>query len=137
MTRLADNTSFKPTVTDGKMSFDGLEITVKNGALANDSFTVKPVGDAIINMKVAVTDESKIAMAEVSKNDTDPNVDKGKSDNRNGQKLLDLQTKATIGNKTFNDEEYGNLQRYQQYYLANAQVLQTANSLFDALLNIR
>ncbi|MCL7683683.1 flagellar hook-associated protein FlgK [Citrobacter youngae] len=180
VTRLADNTSFKPTVTGGKMSFDGLEITVKNGALANDSFTVKPVGDAIINMKVAVTDESKIAMAEVSKNDTDPNVDKGKSDNRNGQKLLDLQTKATIGNKTFNDayatlvsdvgnktatlktssttqnnvvtqlsnqqqsisgvnldEEYGNLQRYQQYYLANAQVLQTANSLFDALLNIR
>ena len=35
------------------------------------------------------------------------------------------------------DEEYGNLQRYQQYYLANAQVLQTASSLFDALLNIR
>ncbi|MGV4032945.1 flagellar hook-associated protein FlgK [Citrobacter freundii] len=180
VTRLADNTSFKPTVTGGKMSFDGLEITVKNGALANDSFTVKPVGDAIINMKVAVTDESKIAMAEVSKNDLDPNVDKGKSDNRNGQKLLDLQTKSTVGDKTFNDayatlvsdvgnktatlktsattqnnvvtqlykqqqsisgvnldEEYENLQRYQQYYLANAQVLQTANALFDALINIR
>lgn len=180
VTRLADNTSFKPTVTGGKMSFDGLEITVKNGALANDSFTVKPVSDAIINMKVAVTDESKIAMAEVSKNDLDPNVDKGKSDNRNGQKLLDLQTKSTVGDKTFNDayatlvsdvgnktatlktsattqnnvvtqlykqqqsisgvnldEEYGNLQRYQQYYLANAQVLQTANALFDALINIR
>ena len=180
VTRLADNTSFKPTVTGGKMSFDGLEITVKNGALANDSFTVKPVGDAIINMKVAVTNESKIAMAEVSKNDLDPNVDKGKSDNRNGQKLLDLQTKSTVGDKTFNDayatlvsdvgnktatlktsattqnnvvtqlykqqqsisgvnldEEYGNLQRYQQYYLANAQVLQTANALFDALINIR
>ncbi|MFS6858784.1 flagellar hook-associated protein FlgK [Citrobacter freundii] len=180
VTRLADNTSFKPTVTGGKMSFDGLEITVKNGALANDSFTVKPVGDAIINMKVAVSDESKIAMAEVSKNDLDPNVDKGKSDNRNGQKLLDLQTKSTVGDRTFNDayatlvsdvgnktatlktsattqnnvvtqlykqqqsisgvnldEEYGNLQRYQQYYLANAQVLQTANALFDALINIR
>ena len=35
------------------------------------------------------------------------------------------------------DEEYGNLQRYQQYYLANAQVLQTANTLFDAILNVR
>ncbi len=35
------------------------------------------------------------------------------------------------------DEEYGNLQRYQQYYMANAQVLQTASSLFDALLSIR
>ena len=180
VTRLADNTSFKATVTGGKMSFDGLEITVGAGAKANDSFTVKPVGNVIVDMKVAVTDESKIAMAEVSKNDIDPDKDKGKSDNRNGQKLLDLQTKATVGNKTFNDayatlvsdvgnktatlktsattqnnvvtqlsnqqqsisgvnldEEYGNLQRYQQYSLANAQVLQTANSLFDALLNIR
>jgi len=35
------------------------------------------------------------------------------------------------------DEEYGNLQRYQQYYMANAQVLQTASALFDALLSIR
>jgi flagellar hook-associated protein 1 FlgK len=35
------------------------------------------------------------------------------------------------------DEEYGNLQLYQQYYLANAQVLQTASTLFDALINIR
>lgn len=150
------------------------------GAKDNDSFILKPVSNAIVNMKVMVTDESKIAMAEVSKNDVDPDKDKGKSDNRNGQKLLDLQTKATVGNKTFNDayatmvsdvgnktatlktssttqknvvtqisnqqqsisgvnldEEYGNLQRYQQYYLANAQVLQTANTLFDALINIR
>ncbi|WP_275145798.1 flagellar hook-associated protein FlgK [Citrobacter portucalensis] len=180
VTRLADNTSFKATVTGGKMSFDGMEITVNAGAKANDSFTVKPVSNAIVDMKVMVTDESKIAMAQVSKNDTDPTIDKGKSDNRNGQKLLDLQTKATVGNKTFNDayatlvsdvgnktatlktsattqnnvvtqlyrqqqsisgvnldEEYGNLQRFQQYYLANAQVLQTANALFDALINIR
>jgi len=35
------------------------------------------------------------------------------------------------------DEEYGNLQRFQQYYMANAQVLQTASALFDALLQIR
>ena len=180
VTRLADNTSFKATVTGGKMSFDGMEITVNAGAKANDSFTVKPVSNAVVDMKVMVTDESKIAMAQVSKNDPDPDIDKGKSDNRNGQKLLDLQTKATVGNKTFNDayatlvsdvgnktatlktsaitqnnvvtqlynqqqsisgvnldEEYGNLQRYQQYYLANAQVLQTANALFDALINNR
>lgn len=32
------------------------------------------------------------------------------------------------------DEEYGNLTRYQQYYMANAQVLQTANTIFDALI---
>ena len=35
------------------------------------------------------------------------------------------------------DEEYANLQRYQQYYMANAQVLQTASAIFDALINIR
>lgn len=178
VTRLADNTSFKTTVTGDKMSFDGMEITIGAGAKANDSFTLKPVSGAIVDMKVKVTDESKIAMA--SEKDGTPGADTGASDNRNGQKLLDLQTKATVGNKTFNDayatlvsdvgnktatlktssttqnnvvtqlykqqqsisgvnldEEYGNLQRYQQYYLANAQVLQTANSLFDALLNIR
>ncbi|MDU4095663.1 MAG: flagellar basal body rod C-terminal domain-containing protein, partial [Pantoea sp.] len=35
------------------------------------------------------------------------------------------------------DEEYVNLQRYQQYYMANAQVLQTASAIFDALISIR
>ncbi|SUB30853.1 flagellar hook-associated protein FlgK [Yersinia pseudotuberculosis] len=34
------------------------------------------------------------------------------------------------------DEEYGDLQRFQQYYLANAQVLQAASTLFNALLSI-
>lgn len=172
VTRLSDNTSFEAVETNGKLTFDGLEVTVGAGANANDSFTLKPVSDAIVNMNVLVTDESKIAMA------SDP--DAGGSDNRNGQALLGLQTQKTVGNKSFNDayatmvsdvgnktatlktsstaqgnvvtqlynqqqsisgvnldEEYGNLQRYQQYYLANAQVLQTANTLFDALLGIR
>ncbi|PHM30997.1 flagellar hook-associated protein FlgK [Xenorhabdus innexi] len=35
------------------------------------------------------------------------------------------------------DEEYGELQRMQQYYLANARVIQTATTLFDAILGIR
>ncbi|OSN03433.1 flagellar hook-associated protein FlgK [Lonsdalea britannica] len=33
------------------------------------------------------------------------------------------------------DEEYISLQRYQQYYTANAQVLSTAGAIFDALLS--
>ncbi|OSN05141.1 flagellar hook-associated protein FlgK [Lonsdalea iberica] len=33
------------------------------------------------------------------------------------------------------DEEYINLQRYQQYYTANAQILSTAGAIFDALLS--
>ncbi|MDR0219304.1 MAG: flagellar hook-associated protein FlgK [Enterobacteriaceae bacterium] len=35
------------------------------------------------------------------------------------------------------DEEYGELQRMQQYYLANARVIQTATTLFDAILDLR
>ncbi|CAI2789323.1 Flagellar hook-associated protein 1 [Serratia grimesii] len=35
------------------------------------------------------------------------------------------------------DEEYGELLRFQQYYMANAKVVETASSLFDTLLSIR
>lgn len=174
VTRLADKTSFTATADgSGNLSFDGLNVNISGVANQKDSFIVKPVNDVIINMDVAISDESKLAMASAS--------DSGDSDNTNGQKLLDLQSAKLVGNnKTFNDayaslvstvgsttaslktssatkdnvvtqltkqqqsisgvnldEEYGNLQRYQQYYLANAQVLQTASTLFDALINIR
>ncbi|MDU5317554.1 MAG: flagellar hook-associated protein FlgK [Escherichia coli] len=175
VTRLASNTTFTATPdANGKVAFDGLELTFTGTPAVNDSFTLKPVSDAIVNMDVLITDEAKIAMASEE--------DAGDSDNRNGQALLDLQSNSKtvggaksfndayaslvsdIGNKTATlktssttqgnvvtqlsnqqqsisgvnlDEEYGNLQRFQQYYLANAQVLQTANAIFDALINIR
>ncbi|QGU37291.1 flagellar hook-associated protein FlgK [Enterobacter hormaechei] len=174
ITRLSDNTSFTAMPdTSGNLSFDGLNINISGSANNKDSFIVKPVNDVIVNMDVAISDESKLAMASAKGS--------GESDNTNGQKLLDLQSAKLVGgNKTFNDayaalvstvgsttaslktssetkvnvvtqltkqqqsisgvnldEEYGNLQRYQQYYLANAQVLQTASTLFDALINIR
>ncbi|EMN0689015.1 flagellar hook-associated protein FlgK [Enterobacter hormaechei] len=174
ITRLSDNTSFtaKPDAS-GNLSFDGLNVKISGSANNKDSFIVKPVNDVIVKMDVAISDESKLAMASAKGS--------GESDNTNGQKLLDLQSAKLVGgNKTFNDayaalvstvgsttaslktssetkvnvvtqltkqqqsisgvnldEEYGNLQRYQQYYLANAQVLQTASTLFDALINIR
>ncbi|EQA6233811.1 flagellar hook-associated protein FlgK [Enterobacter hormaechei] len=174
ITRLSDNTSFtaKPDAS-GNLSFDGLNVKISGSADNKDSFIVKPVNDVIVNMDVAISDESKLAMASAKGS--------GESDNTNGQKLLDLQSAKLVGgNKTFNDayaalvstvgsttaslktssetkvnvvtqltkqqqsisgvnldEEYGNLQRYQQYYLANAQVLQTASTLFDVLINIR
>lgn len=174
ITRLSDNTSFTAMPdTSGNLSFDGLNVNISGSANNKDSFIVKPVNDVIVNMDVAISDESKLAMAS--------SQGSGESDNTNGQKLLDLQSAKLVGgNKTFNDayaalvstvgsttaslktssetkvnvvtqltkqqqsisgvnldEEYGNLQRYQQYYLANAQVLQTASTLFDALINIR
>ncbi|MFB4577942.1 flagellar hook-associated protein FlgK [Enterobacter hormaechei subsp. hoffmannii] len=174
ITRLSDNTSFtaKPDAS-GNLSFDGRNVKISGSANNKDSFIVKPVNDVIVYMDVAISDESKLAMASAQGS--------GESDNTNGQKLLDLQSAKLVGgNKTFNDayaalvstvgsttaslktssetkvnvvtqltkqqqsisgvnldEEYGNLQRYQQYYLANAQVLQTASTLFDALINIR
>jgi flagellar hook-associated protein 1 FlgK len=175
VTRLSDNTKMSPTVeSDGSLSFDGLNVSVSGSANKNDSFTVKPVANAIVNMSVALTDSSQIAMGI-------DDAETGESDNRNGQALLDLQNSKLVGgNKTVNDayaslvsdvgnktstletssttqgnvvtqltkqqqsisgvnldEEYGNLQLYQQYYLANAQVMQTASTLFDALINIR
>lgn len=174
ITRLSDKTTVTATNDgNGNLSFDGLTVNVSGAANKNDSFIVKPVANAIVNMDLAISDESKLALA------SDPTG--GESDNRNGQALLDLQkSKEVGGNKTFNDayaslvstvgsktatlktssttqanvttqlsnqqqsisgvnldEEYGNLQRFQQYYLANAQVLQTASTLFDALINIR
>lgn len=178
VTRLSDNAKIAPGQTEadgGKVSlnFDGLKVDVSGTPEKNDSFTVKPVTDAVVNMAVAIKDESKLALA------NEP--DSGRSDNRNAQALLDLQSAKVVGgNKSFNDayaslisevgnktsslkvvnttqsnivtqlntqqqsisgvsldEEYGNLQRFQQYYMANAQVLRTASSLFDALLDIR
>ncbi|MGL5966286.1 MAG: flagellar hook-associated protein FlgK [Kluyvera sp.] len=187
VTRLSDNTSVKldsgSDLANGVLKFDGLTVTaqVKTGgtdpAQSGDSFIVKPVSDTIVNMKVAISSESQIAMGLADT--TGASV--GESDNRNGQALLDLQTSKVVGgSKSFNDayaalvsnigtqtatlkissttqanvvtqlnkqqqsisgvnldEEYGNLQLFQQYYLANAQVLQTASTLFDALINIR
>ncbi|KAA1046539.1 flagellar hook-associated protein FlgK [Pseudocitrobacter sp. 73] len=174
VTRLSDNTTVKVQEKDGALNFDGLSVTVSGTPAENDSFTVKPVSDAIVNMSVAISDESELALGI-------DDAENGESDNRNGQALLDLQNAKLVGNsKTFNDayaalvsdignktstlktssttqsnvvtqlskqqqsisgvnldEEYSNLQLFQQYYLANAQVLQTASTLFDALINIR
>ena len=64
ITRLSDNTSFtaKPDAS-GNLSFDGLNVKISGSANNKDSFIVKPVNDVIVNMDVAISDESKLAMA--------------------------------------------------------------------------
>jgi len=178
-TRASDSTAV--TITPGTdtngnttLSFDGLKLTVAAtpAPAAKDSFLVKPVQNAINDMSVAITSESQVAAA---------GAVGGESDNRNAQKLLNLQDVklvggnatlsqayatlvSSVGNKTSSlettsttqksvvsqltqrqqsvsgvnlDEEYANLTKYQQYYMANAQVLQTASTVFNALINIR
>jgi len=177
VTRMSDNVKFSvtPDATDGTLNFDGLKLTVSTSPAPNakDSFLVKPVQNVIAGMSIAITDESQIAAAS--------SATSGESDNRNAQKLLDLQDSklvngnatiaqayasivSTVGNKTSTlktasttqenvvtqlsdrqqsvsgvnlDEEYSNLTKYQQFYMANAQVLQTASTIFNALMGIR
>ncbi|MBA0037943.1 flagellar hook-associated protein FlgK [Pantoea sp. BIGb0393] len=177
VTRMSDNVKFSvtPDANDGTLNFDGLKLTVSTSPAPNakDSFLVKPVQNVIAGMSVAITDESQIAAAS--------SATSGESDNRNAQKLLDLQDSklvngnatiaqayaslvSSVGNKTSTletasttqenvvtqlsdrqqsvsgvnlDEEYSNLTKYQQFYMANAQVLQTASTIFNALMGIR
>lgn len=185
ITRLSDNSKITNLAPDanGKLKFDGLEVSVAPAAAKNDSFTLKTTSSAVQGFGVAITDAAKIG-AGTPKYDAGGNLvidSTGKGDNTNAQKMLDLQKAQTVGGKsTFNeayaglvgtvgnqtnsakvdstaqgnvvkqlalqqqsvsgvnlDEEYGNLMRFQQYYQANAQVIQTATTLFSALLNIR
>lgn len=178
VTRVSDGAAISATTgtdSNGKpsLSFDGVSVSVSGSAATGDSFTLKTVSNAAGNFNVAITDSSKIAAASTATS--------GVSDNRNAQKLLDLQTSkvvqgkttlsgayaslvSDIGNQTSTaklnnttqgnivtqltaqqqsisgvnlDEEYGDLQRYQQYYLANAQVIQTAGTIFNALMDLR
>ena len=169
VTRLSDNTSVTldsstSELASGVLKFDGLTVTAKlktdgsKPVATGDSFIVKPVSDTIVNMDVAISSESEIAMGL-------PNLQNSKivggSKSFNdayaamvstiGTKTATLKssstTQANVVTQLSNqqqsisgvnlDEEYGNLQLFQQYYLANAQVLQTASTLFDALINIR
>lgn len=194
VTRTADKTVISNLTPDGngKLSFDGLEVSVTTGSTASvkgDSYLLKPLASVIIGMDVAITDPSKIAAASIKKDaNGNPILDAdgkeqsgGPSDNTNANALLALQSKKIVGGtatvagayagivgdigsqtntlKIYNtsqenvvkqltieqqsvsgvnlDEEYGDLMRFQQYYMANAQVIQTAQALFDALLAIR
>ncbi|MFT8211229.1 MAG: flagellar hook-associated protein FlgK [Symbiopectobacterium sp.] len=189
VTRTATNTTITGLTpdADGKLTFDGLEVTVTAGStplVAGDTYLLKPVSDVIIDMKVAISDPNKVAAAS-TKLDEDGNEVPGESggpnDNTNAKAMLALQNQkivggtatftgayagivGEIGNQTSAlkinntsqqnvvkqltaeqksvsgvnlDEEYGDLMRYQQYYMANAQVIQTAQALFDALLSMR
>ena len=175
VTRMSDNVKVTPTQDvdasgNTTLSFEGVTLTVDGTPAAKDSFLVKPVQNVIGGMSVAITSESQIAAAAAPG---------GESDNRNAQKLLDLQDAnvvngnatlsqayaslvGSVGNKTSSlqvtsasqehvvnqlsdrqqsvsgvnlDEEYANLTKYQQFYMANAQVLQAASAIFDALLS--
>ncbi|MEI7367117.1 flagellar hook-associated protein FlgK [Pectobacterium sp. 1950-15] len=187
VTRLSDNSKFTAAVTtagappESSLNFDGIKMSITGAPATNDSFLLKPVNDAIIDMSVAISDPNKIAAASAFDATGNSIPFGGVSDNTNAKALLALQNEkivgrkasvsgayaslvGAIGNQTNTlkinntsqqnvvkqltaeqqsvsgvnlDEEYGDLMRYQQYYMANAQVIKTAQSIFDALLAAR
>ncbi|WP_241602822.1 flagellar hook-associated protein FlgK [Rosenbergiella nectarea] len=174
VTRLSDNSPVNATLSeDGStLSFDGLELSVTGTPTEGDSFLLQPVNQITHQFSLNFSDPNKLAAAEDLS---------GESDNRNVQKMLDLQSQKWVGGtQTFSqtwssavsfvgtqtqaygnalnvseniitqltarqqavsgvnlDEEYANLTQYQQYYIANTQVLNTASALFDALISVR
>ncbi|WP_241591899.1 flagellar hook-associated protein FlgK [Rosenbergiella epipactidis] len=174
VTRLSDNTSVPVEASaDGTtLNFEGLSITVSGSPSEQDRFLLQPVNQITHQFSLNFSDPNKLAAAEDLS---------GESDNRNIQKMLDLQSQKRVGGtQTFSqtwstavsfvgtqtqaygnavnlsdniitqltarqqavsgvnlDEEYANLTQYQQYYIANTQVLNTASALFDALISVR
>lgn len=166
------NRKFEATQTGDQLEFEGMKMTISGKAQSGDSIVVQSVGNVIADMKVAVTDPSKIAAAGAD--------DTGPSDNENMKKLFELPDAKIIDGKTtiaggygslismvgnkvntaqvdFDaqvsitksiveqqqsvsgvnlDEEYGEMYRIQEYYMANAKVIQTANSMFDAIMQV-
>lgn len=160
---------------DTEIEFDGLRIELPDpGDMADgDSFTFNPMSGAAEGLSRKITDAQGFAAS-----DSEDPADKG--NNKNLQKMLEIQNEPLIGGSTLAeayaslvgtigdnarnvksnltsaeidmqtkfetkqalsgvsmDEEKINLDMFMQYYRANAQLLQTANNMFDSLLAIR
>jgi len=174
--RLSDNQPVPVEVDSSAqgttLSFAGLEIAISGDPANNDRYLLQPLSQITHQFALNFSDPTQLAAAEDLS---------GESDNRNAQKMLDLQSQKLVGGAlTFNqtwssavsfvgtqtqaygdamnlsssivsqltarqqavsgvnlDEEYANLTQYQQYYIANTQVLNTASALFDALISVR
>ncbi|ONG06086.1 flagellar hook-associated protein FlgK [Escherichia coli] len=140
VTRLASNTTFTVTPdANGKVAFDGLELTFTGTPAVNDSFTLKPVSDALQSNSKTVGGAKSFndAYASLVSDIGNKTATLKTSSTTQGNVVTQLSNQQQSISGVNLDEEYGNLQRFQQYYLANAQVLQTANAIFDALINIR
>lgn len=179
ITRRSSGEKIVPDVdtANGKLTFDGLELTVSDALNAGDRFEIQPTRDLAGTLKNEIRDTSKIAAAL-------PDSDDGSfssGDNRNALALQNLQQQNFVGGKaSFSeayasivsdvgnrtnvvkanlsaqqglteqlsavqqsesgvnlDEEAANLIRFQQYYQANAKVIETGGTLLDTILNLR
>lgn len=171
----ADGRDIPYTPGPDGIEFDGLKVQLPDPATVEDgdSFTFNPMSGAAEGLSRKITDAQGFAASDSA----DPD-DKG--NNKNLQKMLEIQNEELIGGSTLAeayaslvgtigdnarnvksnltsaeidmqtkfetkqalsgvsmDEEKINLDMFMQYYRANAQLLQTANNMFDSLLAIR
>ncbi|MGM3174060.1 flagellar hook-associated protein FlgK [Dickeya lacustris] len=124
-------------VTDSsKIAAAGSSLTSANGGVS-DNTNAK----ALLNLQTVRVVENKSSVSQAyaglvgdigNKTSTAKVTD---TSQKNVVKQLTVEQQSVSGVSL--DEEYGDLIRYQQYYMANAKVIQTASSVFDALLAIR
>ena len=140
------------TYSDGaKMTFDGITVTISGKLSNNDTFTIDKntggVSDGSNALLLgALQNKKTIGGSTASFNDA-----YGQLVSTVGNKARQLQisntaqTSLTLQIRTAQqsvsgvnqDEETANLLMYQQMYQANAKVIQTASTMFDAILGIR
>ncbi|OYW37698.1 MAG: flagellar hook-associated protein FlgK [Hydrogenophilales bacterium 12-61-10] len=89
LTRLSDNTA--TTFNSFPQTIDGVTLNLTPGAVAGDSFLIRPTVNGASSFGVALTDPAKLAAA------TQPGA---VGDNSNALLLVALQTANTLGNGT-------------------------------------
>jgi len=135
--------------TGDTLTIDGISMTFDGVPVANDKFTIAQdpaAGDntnalALQNLQNADLVGGKASLSEsyasmVSDVGNRTNVVQANLDAQNTltEQLKQVQQSESGVNL---DEEAANLIRFQQYYQANAKVIQTASTVFDSILGIR
>jgi flagellar hook-associated protein 1 FlgK len=140
------------TYSDGtKMTFDGITVTISGKLSNNDTFTIDKntggVSDGSNALLLgALQNKKTIGSSTASFNDAYGQlVSTVGNKARQVQIANTAQTSLTLQIRTAQqsvsgvnqDEETANLLMFQQMYQANAKVIQTASTMFDAVLGIR
>ncbi|WP_370548987.1 flagellar hook-associated protein FlgK [Edwardsiella tarda] len=142
----AENDSFKLRTTSTVVS--GFDVKISDPAKIAAGTKADEVGDNTNAQKMLDLQNKKLVGGKATLSGAyaglvgtvgnQTNSNSSKVDNKAQENVVKQLTKAQQSVSGVNlDEEYGNLVRFQQYYMANSQVIQTATTMFNALLSIR
>ncbi|WP_370559845.1 flagellar hook-associated protein FlgK [Edwardsiella tarda] len=140
----AENDSFKLRTTSTVVS--GFDVKISDPAKIAAGTKADEVGDNTNAQKMLDLQNKKLVGGKATLSGAYAGLvgtvgnqtNSSKVDNKAQENVVKQLTKAQQSVSGVNlDEEYGNLVRFQQYYMANSQVIQTATTMFNALLSIR